>query len=294
VAVKRALDPEFDVDHYRRAHPDLRHMTADEATLHWQRFGVREGRMGSRLAVRENFLAFVQDEVSILEIGPFGKPAVTGSHVSYFDVLSQEDLKARAERIGLDADKVPVIEWVSPIGDLSIVNKQFAAVVSSHCIEHQPDLIAHLHAVNDILVPGGRYYLLIPDKRYCFDALLPESDVPAVIASRGARVHNVMSVIEHRAFTTHNDTGRHWAGDHTDGTHWASVHQRTRAALQEFEAAAGGYVDVHAWQFTPVSFRSVMDALGERGLTALSVERVYQAVFNRNEFTAVLRKRESG
>lgn len=288
--MKRALDPEFDVDSYRASYPDLAHMEAREAATHWEQFGLREGRQGSRLAVREHFLDFVRHEASILEIGPFGKPALTGPNVAYFDVLDQRDLKARAERIGLDATAVPVIDWVSPNGDLSIVDRRFTAVVSSHCVEHQPDLIQHLNAVAGILTPEGRYYLIIPDKRFCFDALLPESGLTAIMASRGATTHKLISVIEHRAFTTHNDTGRHWAGDHIDATHWDSIHPRTKAALQEFESAAGRYIDVHAWQFTPTSFRSVIAALTDQGLIGLSIERVYQTVFHRNEFTAVLRR----
>ncbi|MCW6511462.1 class I SAM-dependent methyltransferase [Lichenifustis flavocetrariae] len=285
-----SLDPEFDADFYRKSYPDLQHMDRTTAEDHWHQFGIREGRLGSRLAIRENFIPFLSEETSILEIGPFGKPVVTGPHVSYFDVLSQDDLKARAERIGLDPDRVPAIDWVSPVGDLSIVDRRFTAVVSSHCVEHQPDLIRHLKAVANVLKAGGRYYLVVPDKRFCFDALIPESSVADIIEARGATVHKLLSVIEHRAFTTHNDTSRHWAGDHLDDTHWESVLPRTNAALKEFEAAAGGYVDVHAWQFTPDSFRAVMAALHRKGLIDLVVERVYQTAFHKNEFTAVLCK----
>ncbi len=62
--------------------------------------------------------------------------------------------------------------------------------------------------------------------------------------------------------------------------------------MAEHEAARGGYVDVHAWQFTPATFREVMGALAAIGLVGLTCERVYDTPFGSNEFTAVLRKTE--
>ncbi len=57
--------------------------------------------------------------------------------------------------MALDAHRTPKIEYLSPTGDLTIVNRRFHAVLSSHCIEHQPDLIRHLQHVAALLDPGG-------------------------------------------------------------------------------------------------------------------------------------------
>ena len=154
----------------------------------------------------------------MLEIGPFAHPMMRGEHVDHLDVLPTEALRARAVSLGMDPGGVPDIRWVSSGGDLSVVTERYDAVVSSHAIEHQPDLIRHLQQVEALLRPGGSYYLLIPDHRYCFDHFLVPSTTAQVIGAHVERrsVHTAASVIEHRALTTHNDPVRHWAGDHGD------------------------------------------------------------------------------
>ena len=41
--------------------------------------------------------------------------------------------------------------------------------VSSHCIEHQIELVRHLKAVSRLLSPLGVYLMLVPDYCFCFD-----------------------------------------------------------------------------------------------------------------------------
>lgn len=164
--------------------------------------------------------------------------------------------------------------------------------MSSHSIEHQPDLIKHLIDVCDLLEPGGRYFLIVPDKRYCFDHYLPDTTVADIIEAHTERrrTHRIGNVIEHRALTTHNDTARHWQFDHADRDYADNIASRTRQALREFKEADGAYIDVHAWKFTPIVFRQVITQLTELGLINLFTERVYHTPHGRNEFTAVLRK----
>ncbi len=219
---------------------------------------------------------------------------MNGRNVRYFDVLDRAGLLKRAAELGYPIVSAPKIDFVSPVGDLSVVDETFDAVVSSHCIEHQPDLVAHLAEVARILQPGGRYFVIVPDKRFCFDHFLGPSTAAGMVDAwkEKRKVHRLASVLEHRALTTHNDTARHWAGDHADPHHAASVPTRLVAAMAEHEAAGGGYVDVHAWQFTPASFREVMGVLAAIGLVGLICQRVYDTPFGSNEFTAVLRKPE--
>ena len=118
---------------------------------------------------RQSFVELIPPTARVLEIGPFAAPMLHGPNVSYVDVMPTHDLRARAIQLGLDPEKVPEIDWVSTGSDLSVVSDQFNVVVSSHAIEHQPDIIGHLQDIADLLLPGGRYFLLIPDHRYCFD-----------------------------------------------------------------------------------------------------------------------------
>ncbi len=282
-----ALAPELDVDFYRNCQIDILHFDDDAVKHHFAAHGRSEGRIGTAAAHRRGFIAQIPMDIPVLEIGPAVRPSLVGPKVKYFEIETREGLLKRAAQEGYKADRCPaVIHFVSPTADLSVVDETFDAVFSSHCIEHQPDLIAHLIKVKAILNPGGLYFILAPDKRYCFDALIPESGVEDVFTAHFERrtVHTERNVYAHYVDVVHNDTLRHWRGDH-------GVPQNRHAeAKATLEAAAGGYVDVHAWQFTPDSFRPIMEAIRDwMPDLGMTVERVYATIRDRNEFGAILR-----
>lgn len=248
-------------------------------------------QVGHEVPDRNAFVRLINPSLRVLEIGPFANPMLRGANVDHLDVLPADGLRERARTLGMDPGGVPDIRWVSTGGDLDCVTERYDAVVSSHAVEHQPDLVRHLQQVEQVLNPGGRYYLLVPDHRYCFDHFLVPSTTAQVIGAHveGRRAHTAASVIEHRALTTHNDPVRHWAGDHGDPADRRA--QRIAGALQEISDAAGGYIDVHAWYFTPPSFRRIVDDLRECGLTGFTVQRLFPTRPNANEFWCILQSR---
>ena len=159
---------------------------------------------------RQSFVELIAPSARVLEIGPFAAPMLHGPNISYVDVMSTNDLRARAIRLGLDPEKVPEINWVSTGSDLSVVSDKFNVVVSSHAIEHQPDIIGHLQQIGNLLLSGGRYFLLIPDHRYCFDHFFAPSSAQQMIDAHLEKrtVHPDSAVIAHLAHTTHNDASR--------------------------------------------------------------------------------------
>jgi len=278
----------FDTDYYR-LNSDLAEFSDEALRTHFLEYGLDEGRPGAARAAREIFLKDLPQDGLVLEIGPFDVPAATGGNMRYADVLTTEQLRERARSLGQNPDGCPNIDYHLP--DLSIrsIGQKFSAVVSSHCIEHQPDLVQHLIDVENLLLPGGKYFLMIPDKRFCFDHFLPESSIAGVISAheRKLKVHDLSSIIEHWALTTHNDTGLHWIGDHGHRRIETSL-QPVEAAITDFRAAPGSYIDVHAWQFTPESFFNIIELLNRLKLVRLRLKHVYNTVRNRNEFCAVL------
>jgi SAM-dependent methyltransferase len=287
-AVSPNFPPEFDPTIYRKRYTDLSHLSDDDLATHFVEHGMNEGRCASAIEGRTDFFSLISASLNALEIGPFNNPSVTGPRVKYFDTLSTVDLKKRAKEIGIDQSNIPEIHWISPDGDLSVVQELFDCCVSSHAIEHQPDLVRHLINVAGLLSPGGRYFLAVPDRRFTFDHFLKDSNIAEVIEAHheGRQRHTLQSVIEHRALTTHNDPVAHWNGTHGDDEIDAS---KIQSAIREFEET-DGYLDVHAWIFTPSSFRIIMMALFQLGLTQLSVERVYPTLRGSNEFYVILRK----
>jgi SAM-dependent methyltransferase len=279
---------EFETGIYRERYVDLNHLSDNDLKAHYSTHGINEGRCASAITGRFDFFSLISETMNALEIGPFNNPSVSGSHVKYFDTLSTEDLCKRAQLLEIDQSNIPEIHWVDPNGDLSVVEELFDCCISSHSIEHQPDLVRHLVNVANLLSPGGRYFLAVPDRRFTFDHFLKDSNIAEVIEAHheGRQRHTLQSVIEHRALTTHNDPTAHWNGSHGDeGIDLARVH----SAITEFEETEG-YLDVHAWIFTPDSFRSIITVLFSLDLTELSVERIYPTLRGSNEFYIILRK----
>jgi SAM-dependent methyltransferase len=279
---------ELETNIYRSLHADLAQMSEAELLDHYENFGREEGRVANGLRDRDDFAGLIPSSATVLEIGPFWHPVLRGPSVSYFDVSSQEELHARATLLGLDPAGIPHIDYISATGDLSIIDRSFDFVISSHCLEHQPDLVGHLQAVEKILRPEGAYFLLVPDKRYCFDHFIPLSNLAEVVVAHHERrkIHTLRSVIECRALTTHNDCLRHWMGDH--GAFFDDFEHRLEAALQEFSDSEGGYIDVHAWYFTPDTASAILYALQRVGLSRLGVQRVYSTRYGANEFWMIL------
>lgn len=131
--------PESDWEFYRETHLDLRHFDAAGLAAHYSEWGRNEGRMASPAAHRAGFIAQILTD-SVLEIGPAVRPSLAGPGVKYFDIEDRAGLIAKAVAHGYPTDHSVDIDFCSPTGDLSVVNEQFAAVFSSHCVEHQPDL----------------------------------------------------------------------------------------------------------------------------------------------------------
>lgn len=243
---------------------------------------------------RAGFVEKILDarEAEILEIGPLNRPLITGNFMRYFDLLPTNQLKERAIQEGLDPNTVPVINSHDKNGNLSVVTEKFNDVISAHCLEHQPDLVRHLRDVSKILKSySGRYWLVVPDKRYCFDALIPETKISEVVeAFEGKAIKpSVWKVIEHRALTTHNNPVEHWAGNH--GLPNANIKSRWDAAKDEFNKSSGSYIDVHCWQFTPQSLVNLIGGLFDLEYIDFEVEEVFETPTNDLEFCIVLRKK---
>lgn len=251
------------------------------------------GNRISAAVTRFEFLRTAAPNGRILEIGPFTNPTLRGPNVKYFDVLDRERLIERAEFLSFPSQHSVEIDYVSPTGDLGIVEDTFDYVFSSHCIEHQPDLIAHLSHVERLLERGGRYLAIIPDKRYCFDHFHPVSTTEEVFEafSSKRKIHKKQKVADRVRLGTHNDPARHWAGDHGkigDIKNDHSTAMGLEPISKNYDENGNIYVDTHAWQFTPSSFDEIVRSIS--GKVSLSIENIFDTPERCHEFCVSLKK----
>jgi SAM-dependent methyltransferase len=287
---------DFDANIYQSLYPDLAGMTEGELHEHYRRFGRFEGRRAHSLSTRVDFAMLASAERA-LEIGPFTRPLLVGSNVKYADIHTTAQLQEIAPHLGLIASDVPEITWVVSPSDLTTIDERFDAVLTGHVIEHQPNLVGHLQQVSALLGPGGRYLVLAPDYRYCFDHFMKPSTIADVLDAhaRNVQMHDPKSLIASRLCYAHNDSVRHWAGDHGD----PDIHPvfpehdritRLKLAYQQATLAPETLSNEHAWYLEPDTFASILSDLNDLNLVDLRLERLYPTLHNTLEFWTILRK----
>jgi SAM-dependent methyltransferase len=286
-ATRGSLPPEFDEHVYRALHADLAPFSDSSLRDHYRRHGQKEGRRAHTIGDRHAFVGLLSPDLDVLEIGPQHAPLVSGPRARYFDLYDKDTLVAQASARGYPTHLVPNIDYVSSSADLGIVDRKFDAVVSSHVVERQPDLVGHLDSVRRLLRQGGLYFALIPDKNYCFDHFMPLTTIADLLAGHLEKRtrHTLRSQIAYAALRTHNDCPRHWRGDHEPVTPSTASIART---IELHSKRDGRYDDVHAWYFEPASFKQSMQLLHDLGETDFTLLRLYPTQTHSNEFWVIL------
>lgn len=280
---------------YREKHKDLQHFNEHDLHQHYLNHGIEEGRISCELTHKNDLALFVTNNFdSCLEISPFHNPTLKGNNVKYFDVFNKQELIEVAKKNNLThlIDNIPEIHFVNSDANLKSIEEKFNIVLSCHSIEHTFNLVKHLNDVEYLLNPNGYYVVICPDKRYMFDHFIKETTIADVLGSYydNQTKHTLKSLIEHRVLTCHNDCGLHWNKNH--GISILNEHgvSTITNAINEFNNTKG-YIDVHALQFTPNSFASIINNLIQLNLINFKIHRIYHSLYNSNEFYAVLQKK---
>jgi hypothetical protein len=285
----------IDEKFYKKNNPDLKKLSSSALKKHYFECGYYEGRANSKIAFKDNFIKLLNKKNSkskILEISSFNNPLISGKKVKYADIMPRDKLIKRAIELKLEINKIPNIDYIISPHSLESITEKFDIIFASHVIEHQPDLITHLNEVSSKLIDeGGVYALIVPNAKYCFDANLPLSKISDVLNAffDKRKLHTVGSVVEHIALTTHNDPYRHWSEKKSILYNPIEV-DKVSSALEEFKNSSNQYIDVHAFQFDPLSFSDILNALIKLKVINFSTVEVNGPVYGSFDFTLMIKK----
>lgn len=216
-----------------------------------------------------------------LEIGPSHNPIAPrsgGFNVEVVDHLDRQGLLAKYAGHPVDLGRIEEVDHVwqgQPLSELIGATGKYDWIIASHVIEHVPDLAGFLAECALLLRQGGTLSLAVPDKRFCFDNLSPLSSTGDVLQARleGRRKHPPGLVFDHFA------SAAALGGDIT----WREGSSGKMTALHTLEQAiqlyalaqdsGSDYIDIHAWRFTPSSFRLLVGDLCRLGVMNLGIHR---------------------
>ncbi|MDQ4111907.1 MAG: class I SAM-dependent methyltransferase [Actinomycetota bacterium] len=235
-----------------------------------------------------------------LEIGPLHQPLIPrdAAEVAYLDLYDRDRLyESYAEQSRVNHDTIPEIDYpmwdgtrMRTLEEAAKDGAPFDWALASHVVEHVPDLVGWLAQVEAVVVPDGALVLVVPDRRYTFDAHRPPTTMGQILQAHetGDTTPSVRAVFDHHRSAVNHDPKRlHHRGPSEAET---CIHDLGYTTAQVERARRGEYVDCHVWTYTDRSFPEIIAELRRLGLTGWSVESLLPVPENDIEFYVVLRR----
>jgi predicted SAM-dependent methyltransferase len=229
-----------------------------------------------------------------LEIGPSFNPVLPkaeGYNVAVLDHLDQAGLVAKYAVYGIDTGKIEPVDFIWTGGSLAetVTHEQFDAIVACHVIEHAPDFVQFLAACSKSLKSAGALYLVVPDKRYCFDFFQPLTDVAKILGDhRAGRTRHSFESFYRAGAHVHNRETLAWDQRGLADPNFPNGDPKASRTYAERFTGTDQYEDMHENYFTPMSFMMLVEELRYLGDIDLAVTLLSRS--RDCEFLAVLRK----
>ncbi|MBJ6980789.1 methyltransferase domain-containing protein [Luteimonas sp. MC1572] len=249
----------------------------------------------------EVILSMVDRRGNGLEIGPSHSPVAPkrdGFNVQVVDHADRAGLVEKYRAHGVDLDRIEEVDFVwNGTSYLELTGKpnHYDWIIASHVIEHVPDMVGFIRGCDSVLRHGGVLALAVPDKRYCFDRFRSITGIHSLVDAHleGRRNHSPGRVADYflNVVTLSGVIG--WAPEHARNRSMADVSfvhglQDAKSGMQAV-VEADAYLDIHAWCFTPSSFRLLVEDLYQLGLSPLREAR-FQGTGGSEFFVALSRE----
>jgi SAM-dependent methyltransferase len=212
-----------------------------------------------------------------LEIGPSHNPVApkrAGFNVEIVDHGTAEELRKKYKDHPVVLENIEAVDYVwkgEALTELTGKKNHYDFIIASHVLEHIPDIVSFFVQCETLLKSAGVLSLIIPDKRYCFDYFRWPSSTGEVLdayTEKRSR-HTAGVVFDHFASATKMDGHIAWSAGTPKGS-FEPIHSFQQARnLWRNALTNADYIDVHAWRFTPNSFRLILHDLRILGLIRL-------------------------
>ncbi|MET0378531.1 MAG: methyltransferase domain-containing protein, partial [Spongiibacteraceae bacterium] len=229
-----------------------------------------------KLGRRDKVLFAVDRDGKGLEIGPSFNPLAPkseGFNVEIVDHLDQPGLIEKYRQLACPTDRIEPVDYVwrgESYADLTAKPNHYDWIIASHVIEHTPDLVGFLKSCEGVLAEGGALSLIVPDLRFCFDAMRPFSGLGGILDAHLQRrtQPSAGTATESELYMVTRGGEITWNG--RNEREFALMYPKERGC-QSFKRMQSSveYEDFHVWCFTPSSFRLLMHDLRMLGLTEL-------------------------
>jgi predicted SAM-dependent methyltransferase len=229
-----------------------------------------------------------------LEIGPSHNPLTPkfrGFNVEVLDYTDREGLIAKyQDNPHVDLSRIEEVDHVTlgrPIRDVIGERGCYDFIIASHVIEHLPDMLDFLQTCGDLLQPSGVLVLVVPDKRFCYDLLLPPSTTGEVLQAHHERRRRPLpgAIFNSIAYDVLRAGRLTWDEETAESPEFNATLQAAHAFFKH-AASTEEYTDVHVWRFTPSGFRLIIEDLYALG--ASPMREAHFVTTNGAEFYATL------
>lgn len=235
-----------------------------------------------------------------LEIGPSFNPLVPkaeGYKVEILDHLSAANLREKYKSApNVDLSKIEEVDYISDGGSIFKLigkNQHYDYIIASHVIEHTTDLLGFISDCEQLLNDKGVLVLAVPDKRFAFDCLRSYSTTGQILQAHleKRQRHTPGQVFDEVAYNCLRDGEIAWKNGDSGALSFFRPLSDAKAVFEELQQNDIFY-DIHAWQFTPASFRLAINDLSEIGAIRLRENSFHETVGH--EFFISLSKSAAG
>lgn len=231
----------------------------------------------------------------ILEIGALHNPLFhkNDKEVYYLDIMSTEELKEHYKNEKQIVDTILPVDFIlddSYKNTFKDIDIEFDYVCSSHVLEHIPNPISYLLDISNILSPGGKVCMLIPDKEFTFDHYRENSSFADWfdVYTRGEKISTPRLVIDHLAEHVDENTPANFWNKKVNKYPAPYVEGCLEIYSKFVEDFENNYFNGHYWVFTDRSFLKILENLFKFNLIPFKLVDFYPTAYNDNTFGVIL------